>query len=106
MDAASIRVDATSLKDFAGKVVRIVGKVDTYDRASDSARIDANGSIDVSVHSNDELEVGKIYEVIGKVGVSDFRVNAYSVLRLSDNVNLDASNRLAKFVQKVPELFY
>lgn len=106
MDAASIRVDSSSLRDFAGRVVRIVGKVETFDPASDLARLDCGGPIDISVHSSDQLEVGKIYEVIGKVGVSDFKVNAYSVMRMSDNVNLDVASKLAKFVQKVPELFY
>lgn len=106
MDAASIRVNASTIKDFAGRVVRVVGRVESFDSVSDSARIDAGGAIDVSIHSNDKLETGKAYEIIGKVGVSDYKVNAYSVLPLSDNVDVDVANQLAKFVQKVPELFY
>ncbi|KAF7584459.1 Replication factor A protein 3 family protein [Clavispora lusitaniae] len=106
MDAASIRVNASTIKDFAGRVVRVVGRVESFDAVSDSARLDAGGAIDVSIHSNDKLEVGKVYEIIGKVGVSDYKVNVYSVLPLSDGVNVDVANQLAKFVQKVPELFY
>lgn len=106
MDAASIRVNASTLKDYAGRVIRVVGRVEAFDSASDSARLDADGLVDVSVHGNDQLEVGKIYEVIGKVGASDYRVNSYSVMQLSDITNLEVANKLAKMVQKVPELFY
>lgn len=106
MDAASIRVNATTLKSHAGRVVRLVGRVDSFDAASDSARLDADGPVEVSTHGNEQLEIGKIYEIIGKVGVSDHKINSYSVMRLSDNVNLDYTNKLAKMVEKVPELFF
>lgn len=106
MNAASVRVNASSVKDFAGRVVRIVGVVDSYDSGSQSARLNAGGSIDLIVNLGDNLEVGKPYEVIGKVGVSDFKVAAYSVMPVSENTNVDVATKLATYVQKVPELFY
>lgn len=106
MDAASIRVTALTLKDFPGKVVRVIGKVTSIDTGSDKANIDADGSITVSTHGNEPLEMDKIYEFIGKVNVSDFSLNTYSVLQLSDNVDLAVAQKLARMVPKVPELFY
>lgn len=106
MDAASIRVTALTLKDFPGKVVRIIGKVVNVDMSTDSASVDAGGDVTVSTHGNEPLEVGKIYEFIGKVSVSDYKINSYSVLQLSDNVDLEVAQKLARMVPKVPELFY
>lgn len=106
MDAASIRVTALTLQEFPGKVVRIIGKVTTVDPSTDLATIDAGGSVTVSTHGNEQLEIGKIYEVIGKLSVSDLSINTYSILELSDNVNLEIAQKFAKMVPKVPELFY
>lgn len=104
MDAASIRVNATTLPDFSGRIVRVIGKVQSFDSASDSARVDAGGSIDLSCH--DQLQVGKIYEFIGKAGASEKKVNVYSSMEMSDNTDVTVANKLADYVKKVPELFY
>lgn len=106
MDAASIRVNASTVKDFAGRIVRVVGKVESYDNQSQLARLDAGGAVDIQLTTGDILEVGKAYEVIGKTSVSDYKVNAYLVMAISDNVNLETANKLASYVQKVPELFF
>lgn len=106
MDAASVRVNASTVKDFAGRVVRLVGKVDSFDANSQMARFNAGGAVDVSVNPGDRLEVGKAYEVIGKAGVSDYKISAYSIMPISENTNLEVANKLASYVQKVPELFY
>lgn len=106
MDAASIRVTSLTLKDFPGKVVRVIGKATNVDNGNDSASLDADGPITVSTHGNEQLELGKIYEVIGKVNVSDYSINSYLVMKLSDNVDLEAAQKLARMVPKVPELFY
>lgn len=105
MDAASVRVNASTISDFAGRVVRLVGTVDSFDANSQLARFNAGGPVDVSVNG-ERLQVGKPYEVIGKVGVSDYKINAYSVMTISENTNLDLANKLASYVQKVPELFF
>lgn len=106
MDAASVRVNATTIKEFAGRIIRVVGKVDSFDPPSQLARLNAGGAVDVQVPQGNVLEVGKMYEVIGKASVSDFRVNAYSMMEISDSTNLEMANQLASYVQKVPELFY
>lgn len=106
MDAANVRVLAETIKDFGGRVVRVVGKVENIDYSSSTATLNAAGPVQVSLNANDNLEMGKIYEVIGKVNTSDYKVNVYSVTQFSDNTNLDLHNKLAAFVPKVPELFY
>lgn len=106
MDAASVRVNATTIREFAGRIIRVVGRVESFDPPSQLGRLNAGGAVDVQVPPGDVLEVGKTYEVIGKASVSDFRVNAYSILEISDNTNLDVANKLASYAQKVPELFY
>ncbi|KAF8002172.1 hypothetical protein HF325_003137 [Metschnikowia pulcherrima] len=67
MDAASIRVNAATLKDFPGRVVRLIGKATSVDPSSDSATLDAGGPVHVSTHGSEQIEAGKFYEVIGKV---------------------------------------
>ncbi|RKP33007.1 replication factor A protein 3 [Metschnikowia bicuspidata] len=106
MDAASIRVTAETLKDFPGKVVRIIGKATSVDISADSATLDAEGAVTISTHGNEQLEVGKIYEVIGKASTMNASINSYSVLKLSDNVDLEMAQKFARMVPKVPELFY
>lgn len=106
MDAASIRVNAATLKDFPGRVVRLIGKATSVDPSSDSATLDAGGPVHVSTHGSEQIEAGKFYEVIGKCSVSDFKINSYSVMPLSDNLNLEMANKLAALVPKVSELFY
>lgn len=106
MDAASIRVQASTIKDYGGRIVRVVGRVENIDFGSNTATILAGGPIEVITNANDPLETGKIYEIIGKVGASDFKINAYSVTQFSDNTNVELHSRLAALVPKVPELFY
>ncbi|PIS54279.1 hypothetical protein CJI97_003980 [Candidozyma auris] len=106
MDAASIRVQASTIKDYGGRIVRVVGRVENIDFGSNTATISAGGPIEVITNANDPLETGKIYEIIGTVGASDFKINAYSVTQFSDNTNVELHSRLAALVPKVPELFY
>ncbi|SGZ57281.1 CIC11C00000004862 [Sungouiella intermedia] len=73
MDAASVRVNSTTLREFAGRIVRVVGKVESFDGASELARLNAGGPVDVLVPPGSHLEEGKIYEIIGKASVSDFK---------------------------------
>lgn len=106
MDAASVRINATTLRDFPGRVVRVIGKATAVDKLGDTATLDANGPVHVSTHGGDEIEEGNIYEIIGKISASDYKINSYSVARLSDNLNLEIANKLAAIVPKVSELFY
>ncbi|KAK6459436.1 replication factor A protein 3 [Scheffersomyces xylosifermentans] len=106
MDAANIRVDATLVAQHQGKLVRIIGKCESYDSDSLTATIISNGSISLTLQEGEVLKVGKIYEIIGKVSTSDYKVNVYNVIELSDNVNLEVAQKLVQYVHKVPELFY
>lgn len=104
MDAANIRIDASLLQSHQGKLVRIIGKCESYDGSSNTATLNSNGSIPLSLQ-NDSLIVGKNYEIIGKNSTNN-SVNVYSVIELSDNINLDIAQKLVSYVHKVPELFY
>lgn len=106
MDAASIRINAQTIQEYAGRIVRVVGKVTNVERGSDTATIDAGGPIELSFNPADNVETGKIYEFIGKAGVSEPKINVYAFTQFSDNTNLQAANKLARFVLKTPELFY
>lgn len=106
MDATIIRIDAPLVGSHQGKIVKIAGKVLAYDHLSNTATIDSNGPIQFSLNPSQELEVNKIYEIIGKVSTSSLEVNAYSVIRLSDNFNLLVALKLVEYVHKVPELYY
>ena len=106
MEVASIRVDTSLLQESQGKLVRIIGKLESYDPSSSAATLIAGSPIQLQLTENDSLQVGKIYEVIGKVSTSNLTVNTYSVTQLSDNTNLDVAAKLVKYVHKVPELFY
>jgi replication factor A3 len=105
MDAANIRIDASLLLANQGKLVRIIGKCESYDGSSNTATLNSNGTIPLSLQ-NDSLVVGKNYEIIGKCSSNNLGVNVYSVIELSDNINLDVAQKLVSYVHKVPELFY
>lgn len=106
MDAASIRIDATLLKEHQGKIVRLIGKCESYDPSASSAILISNGQVNISLATGESMEINKIYEIIGKVSSTEEKVTVYSIIELSDNLNLDIANNLVKYVHKVPELFF
>lgn len=106
MDGPNIRVNATTLRDFAGRVVQVIGKATNVDSMLDTATLDAGGQVVVTTHGPNEIVPGAIYEIIGKVSALDYKINSYSTIRLLDNLNLDVANKLASIVAKVPELFF
>lgn len=105
MDTANIRIDASLLATHQGKLVRIIGVCESYDSSSESGVLNSNGPIKLTLQ-NDSLLVGKSYEIIGKVSTSNNSVNVYSVIELSDNVNMEVAKKLVSYVHKVPELFH
>jgi replication factor A3 len=105
MDTANIRIDASLLATHQGKLVRIIGACESYDSSSESGVLNSNGPIKLTLQ-NDSLAVGKNYEIIGKVSTSNNSVNVYSVIELSDNVNMEVAQKLVSYVHKVPELFH
>lgn len=106
MDAASVRIDATLLQEYQGRLVRIIGKCESFDPSSSHGTILSNGPITIISAPGELLSVSKNYEIIGKVGSNDLKVRVLSAIELSDNVNLDHAEKLVKYVHKVPELFY
>lgn len=106
MDAANIRIDATLLQSHQGKLVRIIGKCENFDSNSSAGTLSSNGPVNLTFAGGDILVPGKNYEIIGKVSSNNVTVNVYSVIELSDNVNLEVAQKLVQFVHKVPELYY
>lgn len=106
MDAASIRIDSTFLEQHQGRLVRIMGKCQSYDPSSNNSILISNGPVTLIFNPGEELVVNKNYEIIGKVGTSDLSVRVLSAIELSDNLNFDTAQKLVSYVHKVPELFY
>merc|ERR1712080_82339 len=118
MEATTKRIDATLLQLNQNNLVRIIGKCESYDANHQQAILISNGSIKLDLSSaaaasdgsngNGTLQVNKNYEIIGKVShnPSDLKVHVYSIVELTDNLNLKAAEKLVQYTYKVPELFY
>ncbi|KAK6463816.1 replication factor A protein 3 [Scheffersomyces coipomensis] len=107
MEASQIRIDATLLETHKGQLVRLIGKVQSYDTSRAAGVVDSNGEVRIQIQdSNEYPSVGKIYEFIGKVSSNSLDVTVYSIVELSDNTNLDVAQKLVHYVHKVPELYY
>lgn len=104
MDTASIRIDASMLLESEGKIVRIMGKCQSFDAPSKHASLEANGTVHLKLVSDDVLTVGNNFEVIGKVGEGQ-QLQTYSVVELSDNLDLKMASKLVQYIKKVPELY-
>lgn len=100
------RIDSTLLEANKGKVVRFIGKCESFNGPSNTATVIATGTINLALNGEDTLQVGKIYEITGKLNASNLVVQVYNVIEFSDNTNLEAAQKLAQFTHKVPELFY
>ncbi|KAI5963527.1 uncharacterized protein KGF55_002407 [Candida pseudojiufengensis] len=110
MDAPTKRINAPLLQANQNKLVRIIGKCEEYNPASQEATLISNGSItlDLSAVSSDHqdlLEVNKIYEVLGKVANDTLKINVYSIIKFTDNTNLKAAEKLVELSARAPELF-
>ncbi|KAG7191646.1 uncharacterized protein KQ657_002915 [Scheffersomyces spartinae] len=106
MNAMSIRVDATRLQQFQGKVVRVMGRCELFNTNDMRGKLESNGPIPIKSPSQ-ILEAGKNYEIIGRIGSGDdLTVQVYTMTELSDDFNLEVAKKLVDFVHKVPELFY
>ncbi|EMG49587.1 hypothetical protein SBY92_004507 [Candida maltosa Xu316] len=106
MEASNIRIDASLVQANTKKIVRVMGKCESFDQGSGQAIISCNGTInlDLSQVSDTILEIHKNYEFIGKVG-NDLKITVYSIIELSDNLDLNIASKLAHYAQKVPELY-
>lgn len=96
MDAPTLRIDAPLIPSHQGRLVRIIGK------CLDKTTLDSNGH--VSLSTDESLKVNLFYEIIGKVSTGDV-VNVYSVVELSENIDMNVVKKLVEYVAKVPELF-
>ncbi|KAI3404084.2 BUD32 [Candida oxycetoniae] len=111
MEAQNRRVDATLLKSNQNKLVRIIGKCESYDTNTYKATLLCNGPVTLDLSSSDQKDLitaGKYYEIVGKISnnPSDLKIHVYSVIEMSDNLNINAVEKLVSYCQKVPELFH
>ena len=102
MEASNIRIDGTLLQANKNKLVRVMGKCESFDHASNQAIIVCNGTIklDLSQVTDSPLEIHKNYEIIGKVSGDELKIFVYSVIELSDNLDINAASKLAQYAQK------
>ncbi|CAI5756961.1 unnamed protein product [Candida verbasci] len=108
MEASNIRVDATLLQENQNNLVRIMGSCESVDKNTNCATIISNGPITLDLNHTQldkQLIPGKNYEIIGKVSNSSLKVHVYSVIQLSDNLNLDFATKFVQYSQKVPDIY-
>ena len=91
MEASNIRIDGTLLQANKNKLVRVMGKCAI--------------KLDLSQVTDSPLEIHKNYEIIGKVSGDELKIFVYSVIELSDNLDINAASKLAQYAQKVSELY-
>ncbi|KAI5950796.1 hypothetical protein KGF54_003870 [Candida jiufengensis] len=116
MDAATRRINAPLLQQSSNKLVRVIGKCESYNSSSQQGIIISNGSINLDLSAATSstsdnynlLEINKIYEIIGKVSNlnGDLKINVYSTIKLTDNTNLKAADKLVELSNKATDLFY
>ncbi|EDK42299.1 conserved hypothetical protein [Lodderomyces elongisporus NRRL YB-4239] len=115
MEATTRRIDATLLQANQNKLVRVIGKCESFDAHLQSAILTSNGpvTLDLTAATSEDgneslLQSNKFYEVVGKVSnsSSNTKVQVYSVIELSDNLNVNAAEKLVQYSNRVPELFY
>lgn len=99
------RIDSTLMDAHKGQVVRVMGKCESFDQGSRTGTIVATGPINLSLPDAEDMVVGQNYELTGKVSADGKKITGYKVLELSDNLNLDAAQKMARFTHKVPELY-
>ncbi|ABN68224.2 predicted protein [Scheffersomyces stipitis CBS 6054] len=105
MDATKVRINASLVEKYQGKLVRLIGKCQSFDPINKIATLDSNGEVRLEFFDEVNLAVGKIYEITGKVSSNEQKVHAQAVTELSDNTNLEIADKLVSYSQKVPELF-
>ncbi|ODV94062.1 hypothetical protein PACTADRAFT_50952 [Pachysolen tannophilus NRRL Y-2460] len=110
---SNIRVDHTLLKQFEGKVVRVIGKLGSIqnDRASllTKASDGSSGQINLLISSSlvPKLQTpNNYYEVIGKITNDELAIRVLDGIDFGDSINEKAAIALVKYSNKCSELFY
>ncbi|KAI5790157.1 replication factor A protein 3 [Geopyxis carbonaria] len=100
------RINASNLQGFLNKTVRIVGKV--VDVRGDSATIDAQGTITLTLGQDNQLVLGNGVEVIGKVlpGNNELVVKVLMSWDLGPDVDFNIANAVVEATHRHKALFY
>lgn len=109
MDSANIRVDHTTLQQYNGKVVRVIGKLTSPSTLSTMAINNDRGLIQLSVHQESIksklTELDNFYEVIGQVQ-GDLSLKVLDSIPFGLEINELGVANLVKYSNKCKEIFY
>ncbi|KAI5475930.1 DNA replication factor A subunit Ssb3 [Pseudohyphozyma bogoriensis] len=98
MDRPTPRVNYSQLSDFAGRTVRIVGKVLNADAETATIETSDKGHATIKLSRNTDFS-GEYVEILGKVNASDNSIQEYSTCAPFLSA-LDASEQKLTYVDK------
>ncbi|ODQ78761.1 hypothetical protein BABINDRAFT_162449 [Babjeviella inositovora NRRL Y-12698] len=113
MDAANVRVNAQLLPNFKGKIVRVIGKIESIDQASGHALLSTSETsspasqihVQLPPTTEQELTAGKKYEIVGKTNDHDSSVRLLSIAELGDAFDLEVADKFVTYTHKLPDMF-
>lgn len=109
MDTSNIRVDHTTLQQFNGRVVRIIGKLTSPTTLSTTSITNDRGIIQLNVQQ-DNLRtklsnIDEYYEVIGQIQ-SDLSLKVLDSIPFGTEINELGVANLVKYSNKCKEIYY
>ncbi|KAL9083981.1 MAG: hypothetical protein Q9159_005474 [Coniocarpon cinnabarinum] len=103
MADATPRINASYLESFANRNVRLVGKV--KELRGDTATLDAGGLVTVILNRDCHLQVGRAFEIIGKV-TNELSVKVMATTDLGDNIDYNAAEAVVDATHRYKDIFY
>ncbi|KAF2397681.1 replication factor A protein 3 [Trichodelitschia bisporula] len=103
MPGATPRVTQQYLENFRDRVVRIVGKVTKLN--GDTAIIDANGTVKITLNREANLAVGHAAEIVGRVQ-PDLSILMLGSTDFGTDFNLNAAAAVVEATHRWKEIFY
>jgi len=98
------RINATMLENFAGKTVRMIGRVTTV--RNDEVLIDSQGSVKLQVERQDaNIIMGHAVEIVGKVW-PDLSVKVFVSTDLGKDLDFSAVEAVVDATHRYKEIFY
>ncbi|CAN6661223.1 hypothetical protein TRVA0_033S00540 [Trichomonascus vanleenenianus] len=83
--------------------VRIVGKVQSLH--GDKCVLDASGEVEVDLIRDANFEIGRFYEVVGKIN-QDLSIKMLSATDFGTDFDIAALDRALNYYHKNKEIFY
>jgi len=103
MDKPTPRVNSALLKQNAGVIVRITGKILQHQGSQVILEASDHGQVNVHLSGDSQLS-SQFVEVIGRVN-QDGSIQEFSSIDLSADFDLNAYNKFVELAQQFPELY-